>query len=234
MSDHLPFKLGLSQSFPCSYLDDEQERLLVVLDESFYSSEGFEQLLNMGFRRSGDQIYRPHCEHCSACQAIRIPTANFNKSKSQKRKFNKAKNFDLKISHSAMENYYPLYEKYINQRHKDGAMYPANYEQYQSFLICNWLSPLYFELWHDNQLIAVAVTDNLSQSLSAIYTFFDPDYADYSLGSVMILHQIEYAQRHAKHHLYLGYYIEHCNKMNYKRQFKPLHALENNVWHLYL
>lgn len=234
MSDQLPYKLGISQTFPCSYLDHELERLLVVLDQSFYQTSQFERLLSLGFRRSGDQIYRPHCPSCEQCKAMRLPVMRFKASKSQKRKSNKAAHFTMKISHQPQANYYPLYERYINERHSDGAMFPANYEQYESFLTCHWLDTDYIELWDKDTLIAVAVTDSLENSLSAIYTFFDPDYEQYSLGVVMILKQIERCLSQNKQFLYLGYQIDQCQKMNYKNQYQPNEVLLDNIWHLSL
>lgn len=234
MTEHMPVKLGISQQFPCSYIDKEQERLLVVLDHDFYTQQRFEHLLALGFRRSSDQIYRPHCANCTACEAIRLDVSQFSPSKSQKRIINKSKQFELKVSSVSKDIYYTLYEKYITLRHQDGAMFPPSVEQYESFLTCSWLPINYLELWHNNTLIAVAVTDTSSNALSAIYTFFDPDFEDYSLGTMMILKQIEFANSINKQYLYLGYQIDECRKMNYKTKFKPYQKLNNNVWHLEL
>ena len=44
-----------------------------------------EVLLANGFRRSGETIYKPHCDQCQACQALRVSVPEFKLSKSQKR-----------------------------------------------------------------------------------------------------------------------------------------------------
>ncbi|WP_440053112.1 arginyltransferase [Pseudoalteromonas sp. T1lg65] len=231
MTEHFPSKLGLSQQFSCSYLPEQQEQLLVILDPNCYTPERFEQLLALGFRRSGDQIYRPHCPSCSACQSIRVLAKQFTPSRSQKRKRNKLKHgYHVIVSHDERPEYYPLYEKYITQRHSDGSMYPPNKLQYESFLFCRWMSIVFIELWHRDKLIAVAVTDDMPHSLSAIYTFFDPDYESLSLGSIMILAQIEHATKHDKHYVYLGYQIDSCQKMRYKTQFTPAERLVKDTW----
>ena len=31
-------------------------------------------------------------------------------------------------------------------------------------------------------------------------------------------------------HVYLGYYIDNCRKMNYKAQYRPLHGYINEQW----
>jgi arginine-tRNA-protein transferase len=234
MTEHRPDKLGISQAFPCSYLASEKERLLVVLDNKFYNAEHFEHLLSLGFRRSNDQIYRPHCPSCNACEAIRLDVNSFVPSKSQKRVLSKSRDFTVKVSNYSKHMYYPLYERYISLRHTDGAMYPPSYEQYKSFLTCSWLQISYLELWHNNKLIAVAVTDTLDNSTSAIYTFFNPDYDKFSLGTLMILKQIEFTQQTGKQFLYLGYQINECRKMNYKTKFSPFQRLNDNIWHIEL
>lgn len=232
MTEHLPVKLGISQPFPCSYIASEQERLLVVLDHEFYTAQKFEHLLALGFRRSSDQIYRPHCPNCDACKPIRLEVAAFKPSRSQKRVLSKSKQFRLEVSQHSKDIYYTLYEKYILLRHQDGAMFPPSTEQYESFLTCSWLTINYLELWQEDTLIAVAVTDTLSDSLSAIYTFFDPDYEAFSLGTMMILNQIEFAKQQNKRFLYLGYQIDACQKMNYKTKFGPYQKLNNNIWQI--
>lgn len=176
MNEQLPARVGLTQEFDCSYLPNRQEQLLVILDPSCYSTDKFESLLGLGFRRSGNQIYRPHCPICSACNSVRVLAQDFIPSKSQKRKLNKAKNqFEVKYSTQERPEYYPLYSKYITMRHQDGSMYPPEKEQFQSFLLCSWLKITFIELWHQDTLAAVAVTDCMNSSISAIYTFFDPD-----------------------------------------------------------
>jgi arginine-tRNA-protein transferase len=231
MTEHFPSKIGLSQQFSCSYLPEKQEQLLVILDQSCYTPARFEGLLELGFRRSGDQIYRPHCPKCDACQSLRLPVNQFNASKSQKRKWNKLSDeFKIKVSQQEQPNYYPLYEKYITQRHSDGSMYPPNQLQYESFLFCQWLPITFVELWHLEKLVAVAVTDTMPHALSAIYTFFDPDYEQYSLGTIMILAQINYARETQRQHLYLGYQIDSCKKMRYKSHYKPAQRFIKDIW----
>ncbi|GMM84835.1 arginyltransferase [Pseudoalteromonas sp. MTN2-4] len=235
MTEHFPSKIGLSQQFDCSYLPDKQEQLLVILDSQCYNAARFQDLLELGFRRSGDQIYRPHCPSCHACESMRLPVKDFVLSKSQKRKLKAAKSkFHIKVSDKEQSNYYALYENYINQKHYDGTMFPPNRLQYESFLFCNWLPVTFIELWDQDELIAVAVTDTMPNSLSAIYTFYHPDYDKFSLGVVMILLQIELALDSGLDYVYLGYQIDECRKMSYKSQFKPAERFISDVWQLKL
>ncbi|ALS33250.1 arginine-tRNA-protein transferase [Pseudoalteromonas translucida KMM 520] len=231
MNEHIPARAGLSQEFACSYLPNRQEQLLVILDPSCYSSDKFESLLALGFRRSGNQIYRPHCPTCSACSSVRVLVQEFIETKSHKRKLNKAKTrFEVKYSNQERPQYYALYSKYISLRHQDGSMYPPDKTQFQSFLLCSWLNITFIELWDQDNLVAVAVTDCMDKAISAIYTFFDPDYEQYSLGTVMILQQLIFAKAQNKHYVYLGYQIDECPKMNYKTQFLPAQKQVKDQW----
>ncbi|MBJ2130360.1 arginyltransferase [Alteromonas sp. IB21] len=231
-------KFGITQSFSCSYLPDEQEQLLVYAEDSELHSLRYSQLIQAGFRRSGEQIYRPHCPNCNACKSIRIPVDNFTASRSQKRILKVNGGFKVQFSDNIKETYFPLYERYINERHSDGSMYPASQTQFDNFVQSDWMKTHYLEAYDGDKLIAVAVTDIVDanvpmSSLSALYTFFDPDYASASLGTWMILMQIMQAKQLGYRYLYLGYYVEGCNKMSYKQKFLPFEQFSDNQWHLF-
>ena len=172
------YKLGISKVFPCNYLPDQQERLLIAVDDRLANSESYSWLMTQGFRRSGDQSYRPHCPQCKACQSVRVLANQFKPSKSQKRVVKRNKTRVIKQSTQLKDSYYPLFERYINTLHQDGSMYPASIEQFRSFLNASLTQQLFIETWGvcaDNPeqliLICVAVTDVLSNALSAVYTF---------------------------------------------------------------
>lgn len=227
-------KFGLTETFACSYLRGQDEQLLVfVNDDKPVAAEQYEALLHAGFRRSGEQIYRPHCPACDACQSIRVPVAEFKPSKSQKRIANRNK--DLTVSHSKQDKpeYFELFQRYINQRHQDGSMYPASIQQYESFIGSNWTSPLFLELFLGDELIAVAVTDEMKNSLSALYTFFKPELNSRSLGTYAILQQICHAKALNKEYLYLGYQIDECQKMSYKSNFYPHQRFFKHKWQVF-
>lgn len=226
------FKLGLTKPFACNYLPEQDERLLIAVDERFHDEQHYSWLMGQGFRRSGEQLYRPHCESCSQCQSLRVMVNEFTPSKSQKRLLKKNSAFNVAVSNKIKESYYPLYERYINEVHKDGAMFPASEEQFSGFLNCSICPIIFIELWHANKLVSVAVTDKLSDSLSAVYTFYDPSYKPYGIGVLSILKQIEVSVELGKKFLYLGYQIDHCQKMNYKNRYFPHQRLVNQTWQI--
>ena len=228
MNENLKF--GITGNFDCNYLPEQKERLLVAVDERLHNSQHYSWLMHEGFRRSGDQIYRPHCLQCHACQSLRVLAQEFIPSKSQKRLLKKNQHFKVKFSDSIQDNYYPLYESYINTLHSDGSMYPANYQQYANFITCNITKQLFMEVWDQDKLISVAVTDDLADALSAVYTFYDPSYRKSGLGVFSILKQIEQTQILNRKYLYLGYQIDDCPKMNYKNRFFPYEKFVEHNW----
>jgi arginyl-tRNA--protein-N-Asp/Glu arginylyltransferase len=220
-----------TQPHPCSYLLDQTATTLFLdpttdIDASIYS-----RLSVMGFRRSGPHIYRPHCAECQACVPCRIPVDTFKPTRKQRRTLKQ--NTDITVI--ALENLddpaiYDMYERYINERHQDGDMYPPTREQFDSFLTEAWGRTHFFGMFAAEKLLGVAVVDELDNAFSAVYTFYDPDETSRSLGHFAILWQIEEAKRRNLSYVYLGYWIKNCRKMNYKSQYRPIELLINDHW----
>lgn len=226
-------KFGLTAEFPCSYLPDRKERLLVYVNEDIDNAQAYDRLIQAGFRRSGEQIYRPHCAQCNACKAMRINVELFKPSKGQKRIRNKNRDLNLiwrRFSDVNMADYYPLYANYISERHRDGSMYPPDLQNFLSFNQCLWRDPYFLEAWLEDELVAVAITDKTHSGLSAFYTFFEPKLASRSLGKFMILAQFEQTLRLNLPYTYLGYYIADCEKMNYKNQYAGYEWFNGEYW----
>lgn len=229
-------RFGITQVFPCSYLADHNEQLLVYAEEEADLALRYSQLIQAGFRRSGEQVYRPHCPQCDACQSVRVLVNTFVPSRSQKRVLSKNQHLRSQVAHSPGEDYYPLYERYICERHADGSMFPPSRDQFESFVDCQWKQPVFIEAYDDDTLVAVAVTDVIDDhvrhtGLSALYTFFNPDYADTSIGTWMILRQLHHAKVMGMDYLYLGYQVDECQKMAYKTRFQPHERFYHNKWH---
>lgn len=224
-------KVFVTHAHTCSYLEGEQATTMFVDPETNVSPAMYTQLTEMGFRRSGNHVYRPHCDSCKACIPARVPVEQFSRKRSQQRIWNR--NRDLQVSEVASidtDQHYALFERYISERHRDGDMYPASRDQYRSFLCEGIGHNRYFCFYDQQQLAAVAVTDGLDNALSAIYTFFDPDQQQRSLGVYGILWQIEQARTLGFTHLYLGYWIKDCRKMSYKTDYRPLELYINRQW----
>ncbi|EKE77983.1 arginyltransferase [Gallaecimonas xiamenensis] len=220
---------GLTKPFPCAYLPDKDEQLLVVT-QSPMDAERYEVLLSMGFRRNGSDVYRPYCHHCHACESVRVDVDAFSPNRRQRRVARKNSDLTLRIEHSFTPEHFDLYCRYINARHRDGGMYPPSESQLAHFAKAAWLPLSLICLYRGKQLMACAVTDETPAAYSALYTFFDPDEEARSLGTQGVLMQLEAAKARGKQWLYLGYQIDACQKMNYKTQFMPYERYSGGAW----
>ena len=157
--------------------------------------------------------------------------ALFTPNRQQKRIFKR--NADLHVQAakpSFSDEYFDLYQRYIEQRHADGDMFPPNRDQFSTFLVRDLPFSTFYEFRLDGRLLAVAVTDVLPNGLSAVYTFYEPAEERRSLGRYGILWQIAEASRLGLGALYLGYWIKNCKKMNYKTEYRPIDLLINQRW----
>jgi arginine-tRNA-protein transferase len=232
MTDLREIEFYATPEHDCSYIPDQQAATMFADPKIEVDTLLYSELSELGFRRSGQHYYRPHCASCQACTPLRVPTATFKASRSQKRVLKKNAGIKCQVLPADFhEDHYLLYEKYILQRHADGDMYPPSREQYRSFLVNGHTGTQFIEFSENGHLLSIAVCDQLVDGLSAIYTFFDPDYDHRSLGTYAVLWQIQEATRRNLEYLYLGYFIKECKKMAYKNQYSPFEARINNQWH---
>jgi len=221
----------ITPQHPCSYLPDEQSMTLFVdpkcdLDQATYS-----MLAQLGFRRSGEHLYRPQCPQCKACIPVRVVVNDFVPTRSKRRIAKR--NADIRVTwHEAQysDEHFDLYQRYIKARHAGSSMDDDDPLHYQRLLCASWGETRVMELRCAGQLFGVAITDVLNDGLSAVYTYFDPQQRQRSLGSFAILQQIEAARRAALPYLYLGYWIQQCENMAYKDKFRPFEAFDGHGW----
>jgi len=226
-------KLLKTAPHACSYLDGKEASTAFVDPELAIDSDLYARLSENGFRRSGPYIYTPMCGDCIACVSARIPVDLFAHSRSQRRCV-KA-NSDLMVTclnSIDVVEHYAVYADYINHRHADGDMYPPTTEQFVDFLGTAWDCTQFVEFRIGTKLIGCAIIDVLPDAVSAIYTYFDPIEERRGLGNFAVLYQIAMAKELALSHVYLGYWIEDCKKMSYKRQYQPIELLQENTWKL--
>lgn len=224
-------KLLLTEPHACSYLEDQVARTGFIDPDIEVNIPLYDALNDLGFRRSGNHYYRPECSNCQACQPVRIPIQQFQPKRSHQRIFARNHDLDIKVVAPAFtDESYLLYERYIRTRHADGDMFPPSQEQYRGFLINGSPQCHHVEFRLRGQLLAIAVTDQLSNGLSAVYTFFDPSQPKRSLGTLGILTQIQMCQDLQLDYLYLGYWVKNSAKMQYKINFRPIEVLRNAYW----
>jgi len=225
-------KLYATRPHTCSYLPEEDATTVFIDPMAEVDGALYSELSRFGFRRSGSNIYRPHCEGCQACVPIRIVADAFKANRSQRRCMKHNSDLQFRVVESIdTDEHYALYERYISARHSDGDMYPPSRNQYRDFLTSEWDVTRYIEMRDpEQQLIALAVTDVLDHGLSAVYTFFEPEEDKRSLGMFGVLYQIQLARELKLPFVYLGYWIRKCQKMNYKTNYQPYQLMINQNW----
>jgi arginine-tRNA-protein transferase len=223
--------LFLTHEHPCSYLDGEIAQSAFV-QTSFHTLPSiYPKLIAKGFRRSGNEVYIPHCARCSACIPARLEVAKFKANRKQKRCWKKNINTQAIVKPPVFEQaHYDMYLRYQNIRHNEGSMAHSSPDEYLNFLSSTWCNTQFIEFSINNELAGIAVIDRLDNALSAVYTFFEPKFSSYSLGVYAVLWQIQQAKLQDREFLYLGFWIENCKKMSYKIEYKPIQLLGNNVW----
>lgn len=218
---------------PCSYLAGRSAISVFADPEAHLSVALYRQLAEYGFRRSGNDLYVPACPGCSECVPVRIPVAEFTRSRNQNRAWRA--NADLsweRVEATAAQilPLFPLYREYLMARHTGGGMDDPTEDDYVRFLTSSWCESFFLVGRLGRKPVVVAATDDLGNALSAVYTFFDPSLGGRSLGTLAVLRQIELAREAGYAWLYLGYWIKGSEKMHYKRRFRPLHGYRHGRW----
>ncbi|MAD43993.1 MAG: arginyltransferase [Oceanospirillaceae bacterium] len=221
------------ETHSCSYLEGQQSRSLYVDPRAELDGHTLTLLSLNGFRRSGRLMYRPACPDCHACLPVRIRVNEFLPSRSQKRTLRRNRDLTLEVTRpDSSEETYRLYERYISERHQDGDMYPPSEQQYDDFLASDFGTTAFLKARKNGRLVACMVFDQLEDGLSSVYSFYDPDEQDRSLGTWLILQANYLAHGLALPYNYLGYLVHESKKMAYKRKFVPLDALIDGKWTL--
>ncbi len=215
----------------CSYLPHRQATKIFIDTSHLQTTDVYNTLSKYGFRRSGNELYRPHCTDCEECRPVRIPVQTFKPRRSQRRTWQRNQDLTViaKPNHFQLEHF-NLYCRYLTSRHPGSDMENPNRDDYIEFLQSHWATTQLYEFRLARQLMAVAVADHLQDGLSAVYTFFDPRGSKRSLGVYAILWEIEEAKRLNKEWLYLGYWVSECRKMSYKTEYQPLEILSQGKW----
>ena len=229
----------LTAPSPCPYLAGKEERKVfthLVGDRA----PGLNDLLTHGgFRRSQSIAYRPACETCRACVSVRVLADDFVPTRSMRRV--EQRNADIAgemRSAAPSSEQYSIFRAYLDSRHRDGGMADMTVLDYAMMVEDSHVETRMVEYRlktpsstiRNGPLIAVALTDILSDGLSMVYSFFEPDEETRSLGTLMILDHIARAKEMKLPYVYLGYWVRGSHKMDYKSRYLPQERLMSQGW----
>ncbi|MEP9371531.1 arginyltransferase [Mesorhizobium sp. KR1-2] len=236
----------LTAPSPCPYIDGQFERKVFTHLVGEKAPEMNDLLTQGGFRRSQNIAYRPACETCRACVSVRILANEFAPTRNMRRVLHH--NADLIGSlHEAEPSteQYSLFRKYLDARHRRGGMSDMTVLDYAMMVEDTHVKTKIIEYRRRGpdsfitgkgrgELIAVALSDIMVDGLSMVYSYFDPDLAERSLGTFMILDHIARARAAGLPHVYLGYWVNGSRKMSYKVRFTPQEHLGSKGWERYV
>lgn len=230
----------------CGYLPEQQWSLEYEFVAELKPAE-YLQRMHEGWRRFGHMLFRPACRACHACRSLRVPAAAFRPDRSQRRcrKAN-AGVVERRIgTPSVTRAKLALYDRY-HAFQADQKGWPEHPPKDPGSYLDSFVNhPFDAEEWSyflDGRLIGVGYVDHLPRAagelagrhvegLSAIYFFYDPAERHRGLGIWNVLCLIDEAVARRLPCVYLGYYVEGCPSMAYKRGFAPNEVLgEDGVW----
>ncbi|MFT8675227.1 MAG: arginyltransferase [Acetobacter sp.] len=216
----------------CPYLPERMERK-VLADLAVPDADTLHSRLSRaGFRRSHTLAYAPLCAGCSACIPIRLPVADFTPDRTQRRTCRR--NADLNatlLPPTATLEQYDLFHRYLSRRHADGDMASMSHRDYIAMVEETPVDTRVIEFRDPaGTLVAVSLTDVLEDGLSAVYSFYNPDLPQRSLGSYAVLFLIRQTYLLNQPYLYLGYWVPGSPKMAYKSRYHPAEILRDDTW----
>ena len=223
---------------PCPYLAGKTERKVFTELKGPHAEQLNDALGRIGFRRSQTVAYRPSCVDCRACVSVRVAAGEFRPSGSQKR--NLKRNSDLDSAECrpwATAEQYVLLQRYLEHRHPGGGMAAMDEVDYADMVEHTSVSSFVVEYREPSdsdepgRLVAACLMDRQGDGLSMIYSFYDPEHKDRSgLGTYVILDHIRRAALASLPFVYLGYWVEGSDRMQYKIRFRPLELLGPDGW----
>ena len=218
----------------CPYLPHRLETKLVTELSGPDAISQHDTLTDAGFRRSHHFVYKPLCDGCRACVPVRIRVRDFEPSRAQRRIQRRNEHVHaVETQALATGEQFSLFSRYVLTRHRDGDMADMDFDDYRAMVEESPVDTAIIEFRDDSadgRLVGACLVDWLSNGVSAVYSFFDPQDPRRGLGTHMILWLANAAARRGLPYVFLGYWIADSNKMAYKRSFRPLEFFGPEGW----
>jgi arginine-tRNA-protein transferase len=179
--------------------------------------------LAAGQRRHGALVYEPRCPNCQECISLRVLVDQFQPSTSQQRVWQRGQaKLTAKIGPPVVDRArLELLNRHSQWRGWRDGPDDVSAEFYEQIFVCSLFDSREIAYYAGSRLVAIAICDQGIDGVSAVYTFYDPAFAKWSLGTYSILFQLQYCRSQAVPFLYLGYYVADCQSLRYKANFRP-------------
>ena len=225
----------------CSYLQDTQQTTHYKIVDNC-SEKNCETMIERGWRRFGAMFFRPICQECNKCESFKIDVKNFEFSKSQRRVLRKSSHIKMYIQEPKVSTeHLKLFEKYhLHMKDKRAWAHETTDAKHYYASFVHGHGDFGYEIlyYHEDKLIGVDLVDILPNGISSIYFYYDPDFEKLSLGTYSMLQQVQLAQKNNLEWIYMGYYVQGCQSLEYKSRYTPYKILEGrpldneeSVWH---
>jgi len=123
-----------------------------------------------------------------------------------------------------------LYNRHKELRGLAARQSEVDLRSYREFLAMSCCDTLEIRYRLGDTLVGVAIADRASDSLSAVYCYYDPSYERLALGTYSVLKELELCRLWGLRYLYLGLYIAESAHMRYKAAFLPHERLLEGKW----
>ncbi len=147
------------------------------------------------------------------------------------------RNADLEVAWARpqpTQEKFELYVRYQLTRHKDMDESPDVRRELAMAMVSQmYMNPadsIELTILRGGVVLGYAIFDRTLDSLSAVYSVFDPDETVRSLGTLNILLAIEKTKELGLPYLNLGLYLAGHEKMAYKKNFGPAEVYVGFSW----
>jgi arginine-tRNA-protein transferase len=223
---------------PCPYLPGRSERKVFTELSGANAGELNDALGRIGFRRSQSVAYRPSCQGCTACVSVRVVSQEFKPSATQRKLLRR--HGDLVVNACkpwTTEEQFALLRRYLGARHPGGGMADMDEFDFADMVEQTPVKTFMIEYREPTadgtpgRLVGACLSDQQSDGLSMIYSFFDPEHPTRDgLGTYIIADHIQRAAKAGLPYVYLGYWVAGSARMQYKTRFRPIERLTTTGW----
>ncbi len=223
---------------PCPYLPGRSERKVFTELKGSHADALNDALGRIGFRRSQTVAYRPSCVDCSACISVRVVAHEFRPSATQKRIIKRNQDLVTTVCQPwSTAEQFELLQRYLGARHPGGGMASMDEVDFADMVEHTPVTSYVIEYREPSdgvapgRLVGACLTDRQGDGLSMIYSFYDPEHETRTgLGNYIILDHILRAADDGLPYVYLGYWVEGSERMQYKVRYRPLETLSRDGW----